>query len=247
MKQQLKGLSIIALALLSQLVVAAELQVKEIKAGSGPEAVQNSNVKVHYTGWLLDGTKFDSSLDRSEPFDFRVGGGQVIRGWDEGVVGMRVGGKRELIIPSELAYGKRGAGGGVIPADATLRFEIELLEVIAPRFSTISNDQVEAKLAAGVKIIDIRRPDEWQQTGVIKGSIKLTAFDGRGQFVRSFPDELEKLVQKSEEFMIICRTGNRTAVLANALAERGGYSAILNVDRGITDWIKAGNPVEKGS
>jgi len=85
-------------------------------------------VTVHYTGWLTDGSMFDSSLSRGEPFVFPLGAGRVIRGWDEGVAGMRVGGRRQLIIPAALAYGNRGAGG-IIPPGATLIFEVELLEV----------------------------------------------------------------------------------------------------------------------
>jgi FKBP-type peptidyl-prolyl cis-trans isomerase len=104
------------------------LQYWDIKVGTGPVAAAGHTVKVHYTGWLTNGKKFDSSVDRAEPFTFDLGGGQVIKGWDEGVAGMKVGGKRQLRIPPQLGYGDRGAGG-VIPPNATLIFDVELLGV----------------------------------------------------------------------------------------------------------------------
>ena len=116
-------------------VVVNELIKTDEKVGDGKVAVSGQKVTVHYTGWLYDpraaknkGTKFDSSVDRGQPFSFLLGAGQVIRGWDEGVAGMKVGGKRTLIIPSYMGYGARGAGG-VIPPNATLMFDVELLEV----------------------------------------------------------------------------------------------------------------------
>ena len=107
---------------------ASGLQYKDIVVGTGEVAQEGATAVVHYTGWLMDGTKFDSSLDRGVSFEFVIGRGRVIKGWDEGVASMNVGGKRELIIPPELAYGDRGAGG-VIPPGATLRFEVELIEL----------------------------------------------------------------------------------------------------------------------
>ncbi len=104
------------------------LIIEDLSMGEGAEAVAGKHVTVHYTGWLTDGTKFDSSLDRNDPFDFPLGRGHVIRGWDEGVAGMKVGGKRKLTIPPEMGYGARGAGG-VIPPNATLVFDVELLAV----------------------------------------------------------------------------------------------------------------------
>ena len=106
----------------------AELQIEELKAGTGASAASGHKVDVHYTGWLLDGTKFDSSLDRGKPFSFVLGKGQVIQGWDKGVQGMKVGGKRKLTVPPELGYGTRGFPGA-IPPNATLVFEVELLGV----------------------------------------------------------------------------------------------------------------------
>lgn len=113
----------------------SELVIRTIQAGSGQEAVAGRSVSVHYTGWLYEpeseggrGAKFDSSVDRGQPFEFPLGAGRVISGWDQGVAGMLVGEKRELVIPPDLGYGSRGAGG-VIPPNATLLFEVELLAV----------------------------------------------------------------------------------------------------------------------
>jgi len=111
---------------------ATGLQYEDTVVGDGAEATKGQTVTVHYTGWLYEygeqGAKFDSSKDRSDPFQFILGAGMVIRGWDEGVAGMKIGGARTLIIPSDLGYGPRGAGG-VIPPNATLKFDVELLEL----------------------------------------------------------------------------------------------------------------------
>ncbi|HEX5126301.1 MAG TPA: FKBP-type peptidyl-prolyl cis-trans isomerase [Rhodocyclaceae bacterium] len=110
------------------ITTASGLIIEDSVIGTGAEAQAGQDVVVHYTGWLLDGTKFDSSKDRDDPFMFQLGGRQVIAGWDEGVQGMKIGGTRKLTIPPALGYGARGAGG-VIPPNATLVFEVELLEI----------------------------------------------------------------------------------------------------------------------
>lgn len=109
----------------------AELQIQDIVVGDGKEAQSGSRIVVHYTGRLTDGTVFDSSVTRGQPFSFNLGAGQVIQGWDQGFAGMKVGGKRKLVIPPEMGYGAHGAGG-VIPPNATLEFDVELLDVIEP-------------------------------------------------------------------------------------------------------------------
>jgi FKBP-type peptidyl-prolyl cis-trans isomerase FkpA len=107
---------------------ASGLEYEDVRVGAGVEAAAGKTVEVHYTGWLTDGKKFDSSRDRGQPFSFRLGAGQVIKGWDEGVAGMKIGGQRKLTIPPQLGYGNRGVGG-VIPPNATLVFDVELLGV----------------------------------------------------------------------------------------------------------------------
>jgi FKBP-type peptidyl-prolyl cis-trans isomerase FkpA len=117
---------------IAMITTPSGLQQEDELIGSGPEAKAGQSVSVHYTGWLYEsgvqGAKFDSSRDRNSPFQFSLGAGMVIKGWDEGVQGMKVGGKRTLVIPPQLGYGARGAGG-VIPPNATLKFDVELLEV----------------------------------------------------------------------------------------------------------------------
>lgn len=105
------------------------LEWQDEKVGTGASPTQGKTVVVHYTGWLTNGKKFDSSVDRNEPFEFQIGIGQVIKGWDEGVMSMKVGGKRKLFIPSNLAYGDRDVGGGLIPAGSKLVFDVELINI----------------------------------------------------------------------------------------------------------------------
>lgn len=221
-----------------------KMDVKDVIVGTGDEAVQNSKVQVHYTGWLMDGTKFDSSKDRGTPFSFTLGAREVIPGWDMGVKGMKVGGKRELIIPPELAYGKRGAPGA-IPPDSTLKFEVELMGVTPPNYTSIDNAQLKEMMARGVPVIDLRREEEWKKTGIIEGSHMVTAFDSKGRYQQSFLDGIQKVAGTDDEVILICRTGNRTAAMSRALADQVGYKKVFNVTKGITRWIKDGNPIVK--
>ena len=239
----------LALALFTSLSQAnheggAEVKIDEIAAGDGAEAMRFSIVEVHYTGKLDSGQVFDSSVERGEPIRFTLGAGQVIPGWEMGILGMKVGGKRVLTIPPELAYGDRGAGN-VIPPKATLTFDVELVSAEPPPFESIGSEEVISRLEQGVKLIDIRRPEEWKETGVIEGSIQSTAFDSKGNYLEAFAKMLESTVQPDEEFMLICRTGNRTSVLSNYLTTQGGFKKVINVQDGITKWIEEGRPVDK--
>ena len=126
---RLLSAAVVFLALHISNVAAGFLEIEDLSVGTGVEAISGDKVTVHYTGWLIDGTKFDSSLDRGQPFSFQIGARQVIEGWDRGLRGMQVGGVRKLTIPPELAYGDRVVGGGLIPANSTLVFEIRLLKI----------------------------------------------------------------------------------------------------------------------
>ncbi len=237
-------------ALLVLIVPAAaedELQITDLTKGTGEEANVGETVVVHYTGWLMDGTKFDSSLDRGTPFSFTLGERRVIPGWEQGVEGMQVGGKRELIIPPHLGYGASGAGG-VIPPNATLKFEVELLEVKGKKYSDIGNDELKAKLAAGVPVIDIRRPDEWKATGVLPGSHLVTFFDEKGQVNPDFGAKLQGIISgPSDEVVFICRAGNRSKALSAYLADRAGFTQVANVTDGIVSWIADGGDVSEAT
>ncbi|PHS78623.1 MAG: peptidylprolyl isomerase [Rhodospirillaceae bacterium] len=220
------------------------LQIKELKIGTGEEATRYAEIDVHYTGWTMDGKKFDSSHDRGDPLRFKLGAGQVIQGWDVGFNGMRVGGKRELIIPPHMAYGEKGAGNAIGP-NATLKFEIELVAVSGPNFTNIDNAVLKDMMAKGIPVIDLRRQDEWNSTGIIKGSHMITAFDGKGRLQVDFLPKLEKIVGINDEVILICRTGNRTALISNALANNKGFKKVFNVQNGISSWIKEGGAVVK--
>ncbi len=238
---RLFGLIITFASAFSLQVNAADLQIKDIKTGEGPEASAEKRVTVHYTGWLMNGTKFDSSLDRNRPFEFTLGAREVIPGWDQGVEGMRVGGQRELIIPPEMAYGNRGVGN-VIPPNSTLKFAIELLGVSEQAFKNIKNEEVKELLERGVKIVDIRTPQEWKQTGVVAGSELLPFRMPNGKINPNFPEDLKRLVSAEEEVILICRSGNRSRMAAEIMSSRFDYSGIYNVRHGISYWQRENLP-----
>lgn len=221
--------------------MAAELEMETLTEGTGEIAEVGKRVSVHYEGRLEDGTVFDGSRPRGQAFSFTIGAGQVIRGWEQGVAGMKVGETRRLTIPPELGYGEAGAGG-VIPPNATLVFEIELLEVTTP--VTLGQATAEDLLKAqadGVVVIDIRREEEWQDTGIIEGAATITAFTASGRVHPEFLGKFQELVPSPDTpVMLYCRTGNRTTSLGNALIDQLGFSDVSHLSTGIEGWMADG-------
>jgi len=220
-----------------------EVQITDTQVGTGDVAELGMRVKVHYTGWLLDGTQFDTSRDSGSPFQFSIGAHEVIRGWDIGVQGMRVGGKRELIIPSELAYGKKGYPGA-IPPNSVLKFEIELLEAHVNRKTFLKNDEFAAMLKRGVPVIDIRRASR-RGSGLIEGAVLLPVFLETSAFSPVFLKTLKTIVGKNDEFILVSQKGKWGAYFANVLSERKGYTKVYSLQKGIDKWIADGYPVVK--
>ena len=215
--------------------------VETLQKGNGELATANRQISVHYEGKLSDGTVFDASRLRGQPFSFTLGKGQVIKGWDLGIEGMAIGEIRRLTIPPEMGYGTVGAEG-VIPPNATLIFEVELLTVSRPLVmgNMTSNELLEAQ-AQGAVIIDIRREDEWQKTGIIDGAKTMTAFTKTGHLHQDFQKKFLSMVPSADtQIVLYCRTGNRTTKLGNALVNQLGYSNLNHLRSGIKGWFNDG-------
>ena len=204
-------------------------------------AEQGMMVAVHYQGRLEDGTVFDDSHKRGEPIRFTLGSGQVIKGWDQGIEGMKVGEKRTLTIPPELGYGASGAGD-VIPPNATLTFDVELVSATIPAtLADLSVEQMQAAQKEDVIIIDIRREDEWQMTGTIERAQLVSGFAPSGGIHPEFLEKFRALVPTLETpFILYCHSGQRSSMLGNALVDQLGYSKAAHLEGGITSWTEQG-------
>jgi len=227
---------IFILICISKITLSADLEIKNNIEGDGVEILNHSKIKVHYIGMLEDGTKFDSSYDRGEPFSFQIGLRQVIEGWETGIMGMKVGGKRTLIIPPELGYGERGAGD-LIPPKATLFFDVEIIDVQPPAYTFIMTDEIQNLLKDNYKFIDIRTKKERDFTGMIPGSLEITAFDIYGKFVPEFMKTFQDLVDLNDNIVFISNEGEIAAILANGFAEQLGANNMHVLKGGIQQLI----------
>ena len=221
---------------ISQITWAADFQIKNNIEGGGAEIVNHSKIKAHYIGMLEDGTKFDSSYDRGEPFSFQIGLRQVIEGWEKGIMGMKIGGKRTLIIPPELGYGESGAGE-LIPPNSTLVFDVEIIDVQPPAYNLITTDEIQNLLKDNYKFIDIRTKKERDFTGVIPGSLEITAFDIYGKFVPEFMKTFQDLVDLNDNIVLISNQGEIASIWANGCAEQLGAKNMNALKGGIQQLI----------
>ena len=228
---------VIILFFLSKITLANSLTITNNIEGEGPEILIHSKILVHYTGKLEDGTVFDSSYDRGQPFSFQIGLRQVIEGWEQGLLGMRVGGKRTVFIPSELGYGNRGAGD-LIPPNANLIFDVEIVDVQLPNYKLVTFNEIEKMLQDNYKFIDIRTKKERENTGIIQGSLEITAFDNYGKFVPEFMKTFRDLVDLNDNVVFISNEGEISSILANGFAEQLGAKNMHSLKGGIQELIK---------
>jgi len=207
---------------LSTITTDSGLKYIDNDMGSGDYPEKGDKVVVHYTGKLEDGTKFDSSLDRGQPFEFTIGVGQVIKGWDEGVIGMKIGGKRQLIIPSDLGYGERGAGS-VIPPDATLIFDVELIDIKKSFVDTdFSLPGKEIKTESGLLMIE-HKPGNGEKpasgdnisvhyTGLLQTGEKFDSSHDRGSPL-TFNVGVGKVIKGWDEALLDMNVGSKRTVV----------------------------------
>ena len=216
-----------------------EVEILSDEPGSGPKIENHFKVTVHYRGFLEDGTEFDSSFKRNKPFIFQIGLRQVIPGWEIALMNMRVGGKRKIKIPPELAYGKTGSGN-LIPPNASLFFEIDVISVQKPGYNTISPKNLLLLQEEGLIVVDIRTKDQWKKTGIISKSKKITAFTKNGNFISSFLESLQKISNTTSKIVFVSKTGDVSSILANGFVEQLGYKKIYSLEGGIDGWFKQG-------
>ena len=218
--------------------------------GLGDKIKNHYKISVHYVGTLEDGTEFDNSYKRNQPFVFQIGLRQVIPGWEIALMGMQVGGMKKFKVPPSLAYGNSGAGD-LIPPNSSLIFDVEIINIKPPGYIEINSEQLlslqkeklfllmEKKLI----LIDIRTEKERQLTGVIEGSYKIPAFDSKGNLNPYFLKNYNKSVKENDHVIFISEKGEVSAILANGFIENLGMKNIYSLQGGIQEWIIKGNKI----
>ena len=208
-----------------------EIKIINDLPGTGKKIIKNSKIKINYTGMLDDGTIFDTSYERNQPFSFQIGTRKVIEGLELGLIGMREGGKRTIVIPYNLAYGKKGAAN-IIPPKANLTFEIEIISVSPPGYQLLETIDLEKKQEKGFIVIDIRSQKEINKTGKIPNSIIITAFNEEGKFQPNFLNTYQSNVTISDNVVLVSQTGDVSSILANGFVEELGAQNMYSLQGG---------------
>ncbi len=223
---------------------ANDVEILSDIPGNGLDIEEHYKVTVNYRGFLENGIEFDSSFKRNQPFIFQIGLRQVIPGWEIGLRNIRVGGKRKIKIPPNLAYGAKGVGE-LIPPNSTLIFEIEVINATPPSYKKVFPYQLSNKKKDGFKIIDIRTLEEREETGIIKGSLEMTAFDNLGNFNSEFVKFFEKKIKPKDHVIFVSKKGDISSILANGFVEQLGKKNIYTLVGGIEKWILEGRKLKK--
>ena len=223
------------------LVFSSSLLSKDVETlsdipGEGIEIENHFKVHVNYRGTLENGVEFDNSFKRKQPFIFQIGLKQVILGWEKGLMGMRVGGKRTLKIPPELGYGSQGAGE-LIPPNSFLIFEVEVVNAFPPNYTNLTSKDLIYNQIEGLILIDIRTENERKKTGIIKNSIKITAFDTQGNFSPNFIKKFQSVAAINDHVVFISNEGKISAILENVFVEQLGFNNMYSLIGGIQNWI----------
>ena len=229
---------------ISNISFANDIEILLDIPGDGIKIEEHYKITVNYRGFLENGIEFDSSFKRNQPFIFQIGLRQVIPGWEIGLKDIRVGGKRKIKIPPNLAYGKNGVGD-LIPPNSTLIFEIEIIDAIPPGYKKVFPYQLLNKKKDGFKIIDIRTLEDREETGIIKGSLQMTAFDNKGNFNSEFIKFFEKKIKPKDHVIFVSKTGDISSILANGFVEQLGKKNIYTLVGGIDKWILEGRKLKK--
>ncbi len=219
-------------------------------SGKGDKIKNHYKITAHYIGFLEDGTEFDNSYKKNIPFEFQIGLMQVIPGWEIGLIGMQIGGKRKIKIPPSLAYGKKGIGN-LVPPNSNLIFEIEIINIEPPGYIEISPKELlilkKEKILTINKIkfiiIDIRTLLEWEKTGIIEGSKTISAFDNKGNLIKNFLKIFKSNVKNNDHVIFVSNNGEISAILANGFVENLGMKNIYSLKGGINGWIKEENKI----
>mgnify|MGYP001192162351 CR=1 FL=1 len=230
----------------------SKVQIIKDIPGNGLAVQNHYKITSHYKGFLENGTEFDSTYKINKPFTFQIGLRQVIEGWELGLNGMKVGGKRTIKIPPNLAYGKKGVKN-LIPSNSTLIFEIEIIDIQPHSYILLNSSNLKYLLNEKLFklqninfiIVDIRTSNQIKASGFIKNSYKINAFDINGNLNKEFVNNLKSSIKNNTHVVLVSEDGEVSSILANGLIENIGMKNIYSLKEGINGWVNKGYEIKK--